>query len=179
MAEFASKGVAGTGLALGIAGTTLGVLAGNNGGNGLLGGLLGNGGNTQAYQQMLMERDSKIAELEAQKYSDSSDIALYKQLKSEMNDMMEKNVTFIQSEMAKNQEIGELREKLTRSELGGQIAQVASNVNSGLLAVNGALQTLQATVANITKTVVPIGAVCPTPMAQYNSWTAPTSTSGS
>ena len=39
MAEFASKGVAGSGL--GIAGTALGLL--NNGGNGLLGGLLGGG----------------------------------------------------------------------------------------------------------------------------------------
>lgn len=39
MAEFASKGVAGSGLGLGIAGTALGLL--NNGGNGLLGGLFG------------------------------------------------------------------------------------------------------------------------------------------
>lgn len=39
MAEFAPKGVAGSGLGLGIAGTALGLL--NNGGNGLLGGLFG------------------------------------------------------------------------------------------------------------------------------------------
>lgn len=46
MAEVASKGVAGSGLGLGIAGTTLGLL--NNGGNGggVLGGLFGN--NNQA-----------------------------------------------------------------------------------------------------------------------------------
>lgn len=47
MAEYASKGVAGTGLGLGIAGTALGVLAGSNGGNGLLGGLFGGGPNLQ------------------------------------------------------------------------------------------------------------------------------------
>lgn len=41
MAEFASKGVAGTGLGLGIAGTALGLLNNNNGGN-ILGGLFGN-----------------------------------------------------------------------------------------------------------------------------------------
>lgn len=41
MAEFASKGVAGSGLGLGIAGTALGLL--NNGGNGILGGLFGGG----------------------------------------------------------------------------------------------------------------------------------------
>lgn len=41
MAEFASKGVAGSGLGLGIAGTALGVLNSSANGNGLLGGLLG------------------------------------------------------------------------------------------------------------------------------------------
>ena len=40
MGEFASKGVAGTGLGLGIAGTALGLL--NNNGNGILGNLFGN-----------------------------------------------------------------------------------------------------------------------------------------
>lgn len=45
MAEFAPKGVAGSGLGLGIAGTALGLL--NNGGNGggVLGGLFGNNNN--------------------------------------------------------------------------------------------------------------------------------------
>ena len=44
MADFASKGVAGSGLGLGIAGTALGLL--NNNGN-LLGGLLGTGNYNQ------------------------------------------------------------------------------------------------------------------------------------
>lgn len=56
MAEFASKGVAGSGLGLGIAGTALGLL--NNGGNGLLGGLLG-GGNQNV-----------VSALQAEKYKD-------------------------------------------------------------------------------------------------------------
>lgn len=43
MAEFASKGVAGSGLDLGIAGTDLSVLNSSANGNGLLGGLFGNG----------------------------------------------------------------------------------------------------------------------------------------
>lgn len=41
MGEFASKGVAGSGLGLGIAGTALGLLNANGNGGGLLGGLLG------------------------------------------------------------------------------------------------------------------------------------------
>lgn len=43
MGDYASKGVAGSGLGLGIAGTALGVLNSSNNGNGLLGGLFGNG----------------------------------------------------------------------------------------------------------------------------------------
>ena len=58
MAEYASKGVAGTGLGLGIAGTALGVLAGNNGGNGLLGGLFGGGPNLQG---IIAAKDAEIA----------------------------------------------------------------------------------------------------------------------
>lgn len=56
MAEFASKGVAGSGLGLGIAGTTLGLL--NNGGNGggVLGGLFGN--NNQATISALQAENS-------------------------------------------------------------------------------------------------------------------------
>lgn len=51
MAEFASKGVAGSGLGLGIAGTALGLL--NNGGNG--GGVLGGHteGDIRAYKDAL------------------------------------------------------------------------------------------------------------------------------
>ena len=45
MAEFASKGVAGAGLGLGIAGTALGLLN-SNGGNGVLGNLFGGGSNS-------------------------------------------------------------------------------------------------------------------------------------
>lgn len=84
MAEFASKGVAGSGLGLGIAGTALGLL--NNGGNGgVLGGLFGN--NNQA-----------------------------------------------------------------------------------------TIANMMSTLGKITDTIVPMSAICPTPMAKYNSWTAPTNT---
>lgn len=43
MGEFASKGAAGSGLGLGIAGTALGLLNANGNGGGLLGGLFGGG----------------------------------------------------------------------------------------------------------------------------------------
>lgn len=66
MAEFASKGVAGSGLGLGIAGTALGLL--NNGGNGgLLGGLLG-GGN----QNVVSALQAENSMLKAENYSDKN-----------------------------------------------------------------------------------------------------------
>lgn len=43
MGEYASKGVAGSGLGLGIAGLSVALLQGANNGGGLLGGLFGNG----------------------------------------------------------------------------------------------------------------------------------------
>lgn len=82
MAEFASKGIAGTGLGLGIAGTALGVLNSNNGGSGILGSLLGNNGGYNRYDA---EKDSTISELRAQialrdanTYGDQKILEVYK-----------------------------------------------------------------------------------------------------
>lgn len=84
MAEFASKGVAGTGLGLGIAGTALGVM--NNGG-GVFGNLFGN---THCVEQAPVNRyelglEQKIASLEsgialrdANIYNDSKLLDVYK-----------------------------------------------------------------------------------------------------
>lgn len=92
MAEFASKGVAGSGLGLGIAGTALGLL--NNGGNGLLG---------------------KVNEL-----------------------------------------------ALTTQAKFGCLDQTIAG--------------MMGTIGKITDTIVPMSAICPTPMAKYNAWVAPTNT---
>lgn len=35
---------------------------------------------------------------------------------------------------------------------------------------------MMGTLNNITKTIVPMSAICPAPMPQYNSWVAPTTT---
>jgi len=47
-------------------------------------------------------------------------------------------------------------------------AQVAANISC--------MQGTIATLSGLTKTIVPIDNVCPQPMPQYNSWTAPTTT---
>lgn len=86
MAEFASKGVAGSGLGLGIAGTALGVL---NGGLGnLLGGLGMNGGccsENMPVSRYELGQESKIADLQSQialrdanTYNDQKLLELYK-----------------------------------------------------------------------------------------------------
>lgn len=162
MGDYASKGVAGSGLGLGIAGTALGLL--NNGG---LGGLFG--GNCQ---NVIAEKDSKIAKLEAEKYSDSSNIELYKQIKSELKET-------IANERATYKEFNSLQEKLFKSELEKQsmlTAQGIQGLQAQINCTNNHLNCLQTVVNGITKIVVPKSAICPEVMSRYNSWTAPTTT---
>lgn len=162
MGDYASKGVAGSGLGLGIAGTALGLL--NNGG---LGGLFG--GNCQ---NIIAEKDSKIAKLEAEKYSDSSDIELYKQIKSELKET-------IANERATYKEFNSLQEKLFKSELEKQsmlAAQGIQGLQAQINCTNNHLNCLQTVVNGITKIVVPKSAICPEVMPRYNSFTVPTTT---
>ena len=162
MGDYASKGVAGSGLGLGIAGTALGLL--NNGG---LGGLFG--GNCQ---NVIAEKDSKIAKLEAEKYSDSSNIELYKQIKSELKET-------IANERATYKEFNSLQEKLFKSELEKQsmlTAQGIQGLQAQINCTNNHLNCLQTVVNGITKTIVPKDAICPEYMPRYNSFTVPTTT---
>ena len=86
--DFASKGVAGTGLGLGIAGTALGLLNGNGG---ILNGLFGNGCCNNvcsenmpvnryelAQQQRISELQSAIALRDANTYNDQKLLELYR-----------------------------------------------------------------------------------------------------
>lgn len=151
MGDYASKGVAGAGLGLGIAGTALGLLNGN--GN-FLGGLFGGGVNsaTLAY---IAEKDSKIASLESEKYTD-------------------------QKISAVNERINQVGVEVATLALNTEkrVAQLEGQVSCLAQATNTAIAGINATIAGITKTVIPTSAICPEVMPRYNSWTAPT-TSGS
>lgn len=143
----------------------------------MLGGLFGN--SNCMSEKLAMQ--AEIDQLKAENYSDKVGKEVYERLSERLID---KYISPISVEVAdarvreaKMQEqikcIGEkaeLREQLTNA----RINEVALIANNGITALGGQIACLQATVSGITKTIVPASAVCPAPMPQYNSWTAPT-----
>lgn len=152
MAEFASKGVAGTGLGLGIAGTALGVM--NGGIPNLLGGVLGGARTGCCSEDHMVNRyeaaqQARIAELEtevklrdANTYTDQKLLEVYNYF---------------------NGKLGCVE---------GQIAQQAV-YNATNTATLTCLQQQVAALQGLTKVVIPTASICPEPMPRYNSWTAP------
>lgn len=195
MAEFASKGVAGAGLGLGIAGTALGLMAGG------LNGITGNcgagffqnrnccSGLNQTYVDSLQAR---IAELTAEKYSNQVGADAYKAavaMAEKLDDKWSAQLGEVTREVADSR-VREARmeeqikciqreNELQHEILGGKINEVALVANNGLTALAGTVACLQKTVEGITKTIVPDKAICPQPMPLYNDWKAPTSSTAS
>ena len=154
MSEYASKGVAGSGLGLGIAGTALGLL--NNGGlGGILGGIggCGNGcGDNAVVNRYEAGQNARIAELETEvKLRDANFYTLGEMGK--MRDYIDRRFTGIEAQINAQAVIN---------------AQVTANLSC--------MQGNIATLMGLTKTVVPITSICPEPMARYNSFTVPTAT---
>ena len=148
--KYGSKGVAGAGLGLGIAGTALGLMAGNGGFN-----LFGNNANCGCNEDHLVNRyelgqNSEIERLrtelslrDANIYTDSKILDLYKYVDGKFG--------------------------CIESELCQQRVYNATNT-SAIACINGQIATLM----GLTKTVIPITSVCPEPMPAANSWVAPT-----
>lgn len=154
MAEFASKGVAGTGLGLGIAGTALGLL---NGGAGLLSGMSTNccaeNMPVNRYELNLLQeiasKDSRIGLLEADKYTDQKLTEVYKDLNSQISNL--------------------------QSQINAQAVYNAT-MNGTVSCIQGQIAQLQ----SLTKMVVPNTSVCPgwgnvtiTPAAATTTTTSP------
>lgn len=168
--EYASKGVAGTGLGLGIAGTALGVLAGSNNGNGLLGGLFGgNGANAQ-----VAALQAENAQLIAEKYSDKNAKEVYGQsltdnrlLRSELYARIDpltaavvenaKDIATLNAEVKCNAEKADLREQIVI----GKINEVALTSKGRFDLLDQTIGSLAHTVNDITMTKIPNSAVCP------------------
>lgn len=148
--NFAKKGVAGAGLGLGIAGTALGVLNGNGG---ILGGLFG--GNCACSENAAVNR----YELGMQNDITNRDM----------------EIAYLKGRDAAKTDSLELY-KYVDGRFRGIEAQIASQavVNAQITANISCMQNSIAALNGLTKTVIPIGNVCPEPMQRYNSWTAPT-----
>lgn len=151
--NYASKGVGGAGLGLGIAGTALGLL--NGGIPGLLGGMGNNGCNEDHFvNRYEASQSARIAELETEvKLRDSNIYTDGKIL--DLYKYVDGKFSCVERELA-DQRVFNATQIGTISCIQGQIAQLQG----------------------LTKVIVPIGNVCPAPMPQYNSWTAPTTTTG-
>lgn len=164
--EYASKGVAGAGLGLGIAGT-VGTVAGLlNGGWGMAraaaaaadGGHCSENTAVNRYElnltQEIGSKDAEISLLKANAYFDQKLVEVYTTLDRrdrELRDLIGKN----------------------------KDEQYAINMNQAVLngTTGATISCLQAQVAQLqglTKLVIPATSVCPEPMPAKNSWTAPT-----
>lgn len=150
--EYASNGKANAALATGIVGTVLGV---TNGGMGLLSGLTGNAGcnaNCQSGSQMVnryeMEliqqntaKDSEIALLKADKYTDEKIVESYKDLQGQIKELS--------AEVRSNKE--------EQSQINMNQA-VYNGTNTGAISC---IQQQIAQLQGLTKLVVPNSSVCP------------------
>lgn len=145
--SYASKGLAGTALGIGIG--ALGLEA--------LGGGLGNifGGNRAA-----CEADHPVSRREADMAAEIAELKSDKKL-------LESNI-YVD---AKSLELY----KYIDGKLAGIEAQICQQnvVNTQVLANLSCLTNTVNTLSALTKTVIPIDNVCPAPMAKFNSWVAP------
>lgn len=136
MAEFASKGVAGSGLGLGIAGTALGVL------NGGLGNLFGGLNNCGCSENNLINRYE--LELENKIVNKDTEIALLK------------------SNIYTDQKIAEVYERLNTKINGVEaVVNTQAVVNASMTGVINCMQGQIAQLQGLTKLVVPNTSVCP------------------
>ncbi|WP_394967459.1 hypothetical protein [Candidatus Allofournierella merdipullorum] len=147
MAEFASKGVANAGLTTGIIGTAGWLL------NGGLGNALGCG-STCSENQAVNRYELSLHQELAAKDTRIGLLEADKYTDQKLADFADRV-----SERFRNVEAQIAAQAVTNAQITANIACMQQNLN----VLNG-----------LTKTIVPIDNVCPKPMPQYNSWTAPT-----
>lgn len=129
----------------------------------------GCGADATACALAIAEKDAKIALLEADKYTDQKLVEVYKDLRG-IDKEQSAVIGNLASRVAAIETAAPLREQIVL----GKVGEVATLATNGINCLTSQVNCLAATVAGITKSVVPISAVCPTPMPQYNSWAAPT-----
>lgn len=148
--NYASKGVGGTALGLSIGAIAAEALGGT------LGNIFGNGGNRSGESAPVSHSEAKLmaenAELKTEiKLRDSNIYTDSKIL--ELYKYVDGKLACVENQLSE-QRVYNATNTAAISCLQGQIAQLSA----------------------LTKVIIPIGNVCPAPMPQYNSWTAPTTT---
>ena len=118
----------------------------------------------------IAEKDAKIALLEADKYTDQKLVEVYKDLRG-VDKEQSAVIGNLASRIAAIETAAPLREQIVL----GKVGEVATLATNGINCLTAQVACLANTVSGITKSVVPITAVCPQPMPQYNSWVAPQS----
>ena len=166
-----SKGLGGTALGLAIPGTIALVNQLSNGG-GLLGNLFGGGcncSNASNDTRTIAALESHIAKLEAERYTDSVGIEVYKEaiaLSNKNDDKINANYKELAQAFAA---------------LDKQIAVDKQATIDNFAFLNNRIDTTRNEImcyVNATfvpgKLVMPLSSICPEAMQRYNSWTAPT-----
>lgn len=166
------------------AGTLIGkTLLDSHGG---IGGLFGGIGNANgcAVNDKFSTLEAEIARLKAEKYADVNGIEVYKQTRSENQDLQDRllgnwikpladeaannrvKIATLEADIVKNKEIAELQMKLAEERNRTEHAQMQGAI--GLM--DQRLRCVERTVGEITVTHVPATSVCPLPMPRYNQW---------
>lgn len=151
--KYASKGISGTALGLSIGALGAEFLGGR------LGGILGNGNNCGCSEDHHVNR---------------YELGLQQELAAK-----DSRIGLLESNIYTDAKIADVYERLNVkiNGLESQICQQAvvnAQVTANISCMQNAINGLQA----LTKTVIPIDSICPAAMPQYNSWTAPTATTG-
>ena len=191
MGEFASKGVAGSALGLGIAGLSVALLQGNQCGGGILGNILGGCGCNNQTQNLMAEN----AMLRAEKYSDTVSAQVYKANRDEKDALADRILDKYINPMATEIAAMRVREAETagaidclsksttmrfenvyrelecaKKECGAAIALEGERRING---DNGIMCYVQGNYVP-GKLIMPASSICPPVMPEFNSWVAPT-----
>lgn len=170
--EYASKGVANTGLGFGIAGTVISLLGG---GGALLKAMDGNRRDSNIDLAAAMMMANAAPRTVGCTCSEDHVVTRYDAEKSARIAQLEGELANKNAEIYTDKKSLELYQYVDGRLRGieGQLAQQAvyNATNNGLI---GCLQNQVAALQGMTKTVIPDGNICPPPMPRYNSWTAPT-----
>lgn len=147
--HYSSNGKGNLGVTLGAIGTGLGIMSGGLNGLGLF--------------------NNNNGVCEGDHFVNRYELGLQNEIAAK-----DSKIGLLESNIYTDSKIADVYEKLNTKigVLEGQIAGQAV-INAQITANISCMQTAINTLNGLTKTVIPIGNVCPAPMPQYNSWVAP------